>query len=215
MAIKKNLPDQPGPACISLESGWVGSFLSTPNFDLWYFCSLLTYKDLQYLIWKIWFISIWRLKAKVMAWLLTWFIFAESTLISYHIEASVKIKVGCTALTSSNAFFVTDITLRLSCYRYAISISKTLNASFGSWTSITLRLAFYAFASSISGTLIYRIMNWKSMSFKHDFNPLKINGSNNLCANIIFSNKNIRLCRSHIRAVGTRGQRGQLPPHCC
>ena len=106
--------------------------------------------------------------------------------ISYKQTPLFWTEVGCTALTSSNAFFVTDITLRLSCYRYAISISKTLNASFGSWTSITLRLAFYAFASSISGTLIYRIMNWKSMSFKHDFNSLKINVSNDSCANIIF-----------------------------
>ena len=29
----KNLPDQPGPGHISLESGGVGNFLSTSNFD--------------------------------------------------------------------------------------------------------------------------------------------------------------------------------------
>ena len=73
-----------------------GNFLSTSNFDLWYFCSLLTYKSVQYLIWKIWFISVWRLKARAMAWLLTWFMFAQSTLISYHTEAFVKTEVGCT-----------------------------------------------------------------------------------------------------------------------
>ena len=56
----------------------------------------LTYKDVQFLIWKILFISVWTLKAKVMAWLLTWFIFAQSTLISYHTEAFVKTEVGCT-----------------------------------------------------------------------------------------------------------------------
>ena len=50
----------------------------------------------QYLIWKIWFMSVWRLKAKVMAWLLTWFISAQNTLISYHTEAFVKTEVGCT-----------------------------------------------------------------------------------------------------------------------
>ena len=32
----------------------------------------------------------------VMAWLLTWFMFAQSTLISYHTEAFVKAEVGCT-----------------------------------------------------------------------------------------------------------------------
>ena len=73
-------------------------FFSTFNFDLSYFCSFLTYKSVKYLNWKIWFISVWRLKAKVMAWLLTWFIFTQSTLISYHTEAFVKTEVGCTVL---------------------------------------------------------------------------------------------------------------------
>ena len=36
------------------------------------------------------------MKAKVMAWLLTWFIFAQSTLISYHTEAFVKTESACT-----------------------------------------------------------------------------------------------------------------------
>ena len=36
------------------------------------------------------------MKAKVMAWLLTWFIFAQSTLISYHKEASFKTEVAYT-----------------------------------------------------------------------------------------------------------------------
>ena len=31
-----------------------------------------------------------------MAWLLKWFMFAQSTLISYHTEAFVKTEVGCT-----------------------------------------------------------------------------------------------------------------------
>ena len=53
--------------------GWSGRFFLTSNFDLWYFCSLLTYKSIQYLIWKIWLISVWRMKAKVLLWLLIWF----------------------------------------------------------------------------------------------------------------------------------------------
>ena len=48
------------------------------------------------LIWKIWFISVWRLKARAMAWLFMWFMFAQSTLISYHTVAFVKTEVGCT-----------------------------------------------------------------------------------------------------------------------
>ena len=74
----------------------LADFFLTSNFDLWYFFSLLIYMDIQYLNWKIWFISVWRLKAKVMAWLLTWFIFIQSTLISYYTEAFVKTEVACT-----------------------------------------------------------------------------------------------------------------------
>ena len=103
--IKKDLPDQPGPGRISLESGWVGNFLSTSNFDLWYFCSLLTYKSVKYLIWKIWFISVWRLKTRAMAWLIRSFMLAQSTLISYHMEAFVKTEVGCTVTPISNRLY--------------------------------------------------------------------------------------------------------------
>ena len=100
LEVKKNLPDQPGPECIGFETGRVGNFLPTSNFDLWYFCSLFTYKSRQYLIWKIWLISVWRLKARAMKWLLIWFMFAQSTLISYHIEAFVKTEVGCTVTST-------------------------------------------------------------------------------------------------------------------
>jgi len=99
LEVEKNLPDQADRGCISLESGRVGNFLSTSNFDLWYFCSLLTYKSVQYLIWKIWFRSIWRMKARVIAWLLMLFMFAQNTLISYHTEVFVKTEVGCTVIT--------------------------------------------------------------------------------------------------------------------
>ena len=51
--VEKNLPEQPDRGRIGLESGRVGNSLSTSNFDLWYFFSLLTYKNIQYLIWKI------------------------------------------------------------------------------------------------------------------------------------------------------------------
>ena len=77
---------------ISLKSGWVSNFLLTSN-----------YKSAQYLIWKIWFISVWRLKARAMAWLLMWFMFAQSTLISYHSQAFVKTEVGCTVVSLRNS----------------------------------------------------------------------------------------------------------------
>ena len=96
LEVEKNLPDQPGPGHISLESGWVGNFLLTSNFDLWYFCSLLTYKDVQYLIWKIRFITVRRQKPKAMTWLSTCVMFAQSTPISYQREAFVKTEVSCT-----------------------------------------------------------------------------------------------------------------------
>ena len=96
MEVGKNMPDQLGRGCIRLESGRVGNPLSTSNFDLWYFFSLLTYKNVQYFIWKIWFISFWKQESKAIAWLLTWVMSAQSNPISYHTEAFVKIEVGCT-----------------------------------------------------------------------------------------------------------------------
>ena len=96
LEVGKKLPTRPVSNPMHSGHGWSGRFFLTSNFDLWYFCSLLTYKDVQYLVWKIWLISVWRMKAKVLLWLLTWFIFAQSTLISYHTEAFVKTEVGCT-----------------------------------------------------------------------------------------------------------------------
>ena len=46
------------------------------------------------------FISFWRMKAKAMTWYLTWFMIAQSTLISYHTEAFVKTEVRCTVLST-------------------------------------------------------------------------------------------------------------------
>ena len=96
MEVDKELPTRPDSSSMRPRSGCSGRFYSTSNFDLWYFCSLLTYKNVQYLIWKILFISVWRMKAKAMAWLLTWFMIAQSTLISYHTEAFVKTESACT-----------------------------------------------------------------------------------------------------------------------
>ena len=45
------------------------------------------------------------MKAKAMAWLLTWFIVAQSTLISYHTEAFVKTEVACTVDSNDWAVF--------------------------------------------------------------------------------------------------------------
>ena len=98
LEVDKELPTRPDSSSMRPQSGCYGRFFSTSNFDLWYFCSLLTYKDVQYLIWKIWFIFDRRMKARAMAWLSMWFMFAQNTLISYHTEAFVKTKVACTVL---------------------------------------------------------------------------------------------------------------------
>ena len=37
LEVEKNLPDQPGSECIGFETGRVGNFLPTSNFDLCYF----------------------------------------------------------------------------------------------------------------------------------------------------------------------------------
>ena len=84
----KNLPVQPVPGSSGSRLAALAIFLATSNFDLKYFCSLLTYKNVQYLIWKIWFISVWSLKPKAVVWLLTGFMLGQSTLISYHTETN-------------------------------------------------------------------------------------------------------------------------------
>ena len=68
----------------------LADFFRPPTLTSVFFCSLLTYMRVQYLIWKIWFIYVWRLKARAMAWLLMWFMFTQSTFISYYTEAFVK-----------------------------------------------------------------------------------------------------------------------------
>ena len=84
----KNLPVQPSPRASGSRLAELAIFFATSNFDLKYFCNLLTYKNVQYLIWKIWFISVWSLKPKAVVWLLTGFMLGQSTLISYHTEAN-------------------------------------------------------------------------------------------------------------------------------
>ena len=84
----KNLPVQPAPRASGSRLAELAIFFATSNFDLKYFCNLLTYKNVQYLIWKIWFISVWSLKPKAVVWLLTGFMLGQSTLISYHTEAN-------------------------------------------------------------------------------------------------------------------------------
>ena len=84
----KNLLSQPVPGSSGSRSAALAIFLATSNFDLIYFISLLTYKNVKYLIWKIWFISLWNLKPKAVVWLLTGFMLGQSTPVSYHIEAN-------------------------------------------------------------------------------------------------------------------------------
>ena len=84
----KNLPVQPALRASGSRLAELAIFFATSNFDLKYFCNLLTYKNVQYLIWKIWFISVWSLKPKAVVWLLTGFMLGQSTLISYHTEAN-------------------------------------------------------------------------------------------------------------------------------
>ena len=69
------------------------NFSLTSNFDLKYFCSLLTCKYIKYLIWKIWSISVWRQNHKAVAWLIMCVMLVQITNISYHTEGLVKTDV--------------------------------------------------------------------------------------------------------------------------
>ena len=84
----KNLPSRPAPGSSGSKLAALAIFFATSNFDLKYFCNLLTYKNVQYLIWKIWFISFWSQISKVMVWVLIGFILGQCTPISYYTEAN-------------------------------------------------------------------------------------------------------------------------------
>ena len=77
----KNLPVQPGVGASVSNRVESATFLSISKFDLF------TYKNVQHLIWEIWFISIWSQKPKTVVWLLMCFALAQITPISYHTEA--------------------------------------------------------------------------------------------------------------------------------
>ena len=49
---------------------WEIFFFQYPTLTSDIFCNLFTHKSVKYLIWKIWFIPVWREKSKVVAWLL-------------------------------------------------------------------------------------------------------------------------------------------------
>ena len=88
MEVDKKSAGSASPGRIGFELAELAIFFATSNFDLKYFCNLLTYKNVQYLIEKIWFISVWNLKTKTVVWVLTGFILGQSTLTSYHAEAN-------------------------------------------------------------------------------------------------------------------------------
>ena len=92
--VHKNLLFQPTPCASVSRRAELAIFFSTSNFDLRYFCSVLAYKNIQHLIWKIWFISIWSQKPNTTTLLFTYFMLAQGTPISYHIEAN-----GCNFFT--------------------------------------------------------------------------------------------------------------------
>ena len=108
----KNLPVQPAPGASGSSLAKLAIFFATSNFDLKYFCNLLAYKNEQYLIWKIWFISIWSQKFKAVVWFLTYVMFAQSTPTSYHTKANgciffTGVYVSNTKKCRNRAFIIT------------------------------------------------------------------------------------------------------------
>ena len=74
---KKISAEQPGSN--PCGHGWPcwQIFFSSSNFDLWYLCSLLTKINVWYLIWKIYFVFVWRTKPKAFERILRYVIFAQ------------------------------------------------------------------------------------------------------------------------------------------
>ena len=77
LEVDKKSAGSAGPGPIEFKLAELAIFFATSNFDLKYFCNLLTYKNVQYLIWKIWFISVWSQKLKGIAWLLSIFLMSK------------------------------------------------------------------------------------------------------------------------------------------
>ena len=90
MKFDKKSAGSAGPGHIGFELAELAIFFATSNFDLKYFCNFLSYKNVQYLIWKMWFISVWSKKPKVMLWLLRYVILAQSNLIFLAISSCSK-----------------------------------------------------------------------------------------------------------------------------
>ena len=66
---------------------WMGKpswqvFFSASNFYLWYLCSPVAKINVEYIIWKIYFISVLRLKPMAFEWTLRYLILAQSNPIS-------------------------------------------------------------------------------------------------------------------------------------
>ena len=163
----KNLPVQPLPGSSGSRSAALAIFFATSNFDLKYFCSLLTYKNVKYLIWKIWFISVWSLKPKAEVWLLTGFMLGQSTLISYHTEANGYIFFA--AGVYARAVFVILglgrlITLFLH-FTYVIKLSEKLHKMFIFSNTLALSMqcvSLYTRYSERSPTTFLQLRKQKS-----------------------------------------------------
>ena len=146
-------------------------FLSIPNFDLWYFCSLLIYKDVQYLIWKIWFISVWILKPKAVLWLLAGFMLGQSTLFSYHTEAN-----GC-------IFFAAGVfEIHWACCKGIFLWHRPLLTQISKFAEFLLSAVFYFFIKNQSTREKKHANALHSMiscniylePFEHNLNPVKV-----------------------------------------
>ena len=75
------------------------------------------------------------MKAKAMAWLLTWFMIAQSTLISYHTEAFVKTEVACTVGSLENCFFGLEY-LRLDIFSIEVNLIDSSRKMHSQYCSI-------------------------------------------------------------------------------
>ena len=110
-------PMHPGPAKLA-------DFLSTSNSDLWYICNLSTYKNAQYLILKIWSISVWSQKPKAVVQLLTGFMLSQITPISYLTDANgcnffaADVHYSTSGMPSSGSIFSNNALCYLSFYLY-------------------------------------------------------------------------------------------------
>ena len=139
-----------------------------------------------------------------MVWLLTWFIIAQSTLISYHTEAFVKTEVGCTVLCWKSLFIHIA---ELYCYRNVL-LSKTWKVTILQRIPAFLLIWNYIFSGMKKCSIFTMVFVAKSLKeifmhlvfeeLTHKYNPIPNTFMHQNLVTVFPQHFSIYICFSHV-----------------